>query len=176
MKHSQKKAIVLQLIKSLSDHKSWCGETHIQKAAYCLEKVTKVPIEFEFILYKHGPFSFDLRDELTVMRADGLLDIKDNPYPFGPSLTVTRAGEKILDRFPKTLGEYGEKIEFISEFLGEKGVVELERLTTALYVSTFETTEDRAVRVNALKPHISIEKAHSAVSEIDKMISSAVFN
>ena len=35
----------------------------------------EVPTGFEFILYMYGPFSFDLSDELTSIRADGLLKI-----------------------------------------------------------------------------------------------------
>lgn len=172
MNYSQQRAVIIKLIKSLTENGSWCGETHIQKASYCLKEVTKTPIEFEFILYKHGPFSFDLRDELTAMRADGLLDIEVNPYPFGPSLKVTETGIDVIRRFPKTVGEYEKKIGFISSSLGSKGVAELERLATALYVSNSEETSDRAKRVNNLKPHISVDMACKAVAEIDEMIQS----
>jgi len=172
MNYSQQRAVIIKLIKSLAENDSWCGETHIQKASYCLKEVTKTPIEFEFILYKHGPFSFDLRDELTAMRADGLLDIEVNPYPFGPSLKVTETGIDVIRRFPKTVGEYEEKINFISGFLGNKGVAELERLATALYVSIPEEAGDRAVQINSLKPHISLDLARKAVTEIDRMIQS----
>ena len=68
--------ILLQLIESLRKNGSWCGETHIQKAIYSLQQLKGVPLNFNFVLYKHGPFSFDLRDELTAMRADGLIAFK----------------------------------------------------------------------------------------------------
>ena len=67
-------AIVTRLTGRLRDQGSWCGETHLQKAMYFLQELMEVPTGFEFILYMHGPFSFDLRAELTSLRADGLLE------------------------------------------------------------------------------------------------------
>ena len=71
MNKEQERTVMLSLIRSLRENGSWCGETHIQKAAYFLKTVTAVPLKFEFILYKHGPFSFDLRDHLGNL-IDGL--------------------------------------------------------------------------------------------------------
>jgi len=41
-----------------------------------LQDLMRVPLELEFILYKHGPFSFDLRSELTSLRADELVKLE----------------------------------------------------------------------------------------------------
>jgi hypothetical protein len=172
MKPLQKKAILLKLVESLKAHESWCGETHIQKAAYCLDRLTKVPTDYQFILYKHGPFSFDLRDELTAMRADGLLDLRLNPAPFGPSLCITESGKEFIAKFPKTLAKHRRAIDFISGALGSKRVAELERLATALYVTLeekIEAPEDSADRITALKPHISISQAKDAVHEVGEL-------
>ena len=57
--------VITRLIETLRERGSWCGETHVQKAAFFLQELMEVPTRFHFILYKHGPFSFDLRDELT---------------------------------------------------------------------------------------------------------------
>ena len=64
----KQKAIILKLLDSFKKHGSWCGETHIQKSAYCLKEIAGVPLDYEFILYKNGPFSFDLRDDLFFMQ------------------------------------------------------------------------------------------------------------
>lgn len=74
MKKLQRDAILLSLINEMKAKGSWCGETHIQKATYFLQELLGVPLNFEFILYKHGPYSFDLGDEVTAMRADSLLE------------------------------------------------------------------------------------------------------
>ncbi len=80
----QRFTLLLHMIGRLIEKGSWFGETHIQKCIYFLQEYYHVPSGYEYILYKHGPFSFELRDELTVMRADGLLSLIPRP-PYGYS-------------------------------------------------------------------------------------------
>jgi uncharacterized protein YwgA len=172
MKEEQNRAVLVALINSLREEGSWCGETHIQKAAFFLKNLTKVPIDFDFILYKHGPFSFDLHDELSVMRSYGLVDLEVS-YPYGPRIVGTDMGKSLQARFPKTKAQYEKQIGFITEKLGNKGVVDLERLATAYYV-TLKTPDDdpvkRAKAIVKLKPHIYLESAKQAVLEVDGFI------
>ncbi len=172
MKRLQKVSIVIDLIKKLREKGSWCGETHIQKAIYFLQELTGVPLEFEFILYKHGPFSFDLRDELTAMRSDGLIERDVPPYPYGPGLFPTESGENIKNHFPRTVREYRDQTEFIADNLGDKSVVELERLGTALLVTKKYgelDQEKRADIIHQLKAHVPVHQALLAVRQVDQM-------
>src|SRR5712692_9118533 len=105
MRRLQRIVILADLASRLGKYGSWCGETHLQKATYFLQELGKVPLGYSFVLYKHGPFSFDLRDELTAMRADGLLELRPQP-PYGPSLVPTERASEFARRFPKTLGKY----------------------------------------------------------------------
>src|SRR5438093_5216592 len=102
MERLERDAILLSLLDSLKANGSWCGETHIQKATYFLQELVKVPLEFSFILYKHGPFSFDLSDELTAMRADSLLKIQPQGQ-YGPSLSLTEGSEQLKELFSKVV-------------------------------------------------------------------------
>jgi hypothetical protein len=173
MNPSKRRAVILNLLQSLEQKGSWCGETHIQKATYCLQEMTKTQLEFEFILYKHGPFSFDFREELTAMRADGLIDIRLNPSPFGPSLYVTDCGKSFCERFLITFEEFKRQIHFVAETLGNKKVADLERLATALYIIKKEPSGDvdeRAVIMQELKPHISSLQDISATQTMDSII------
>lgn len=172
MDRLKKAALLTQLIEELKSGGSWCGETHIQKAVYFVQHLGRVPLDYDFILYKHGPFSFDLRDELTALRADGLLKL-ESQWPYGARIVPTEQSEHIQKPYPKTLNQYGSKIKFIASKLSNKGVVELERLATALYVSNDleddAPASERAKRVVELKPHISNEDAFEAVKEVDKI-------
>ena len=146
---------------------SWCGETHVQKAAYVLQELLEVTLGFHFILYKFGPFSFDLRDELTVLRADGLLKLEPQAPPYGPRFAATDLSEDLRKRFPRTMENHGDQIEFVAEALKSKRVAELERLATALYV-TREIGNDVSVKARAdalvqQKPHVSSDEAEAAV-------------
>jgi uncharacterized protein YwgA len=168
MKRLQRDAILLSMINEMKSRGSWCGETHIQKATYFLQELLGVPLDFEFILYKHGPFSFDLSDEITAMRADSLLQYQPRD-PYGPSLFPTEESQEFLEQYPKTLKNYANKIQFVAERVGTLGVADLERLATALYVTFNENGQDisREDRITELKPHIRIDEARDAVRNVD---------
>ncbi|MHC1729697.1 MAG: hypothetical protein AB9866_27455 [Syntrophobacteraceae bacterium] len=169
----QQAAVLFELVDSLRKHESWCGETHVQKAAYFLKELYGVPLSVNFILYKHGPFSFELRDSLTELRADGLLVLQPQP-PYGPRLNVTQLGRSIKDRFPKTLKRYRVFIEQVAETFGGKGVSQLECLATALYVTRTldqaKSVKNRAIELKEIKPHIPLSDAQTAIQEIDIML------
>lgn len=169
--------VVLSLIEKLDLYGSWCGETHIQKSLYFLQEMLGVPTGYDFILYKHGPFSFDLKDELGVMRANMIIKLKSQPYPYGPSLYPGEAAERLKELYPKTTKEYERQIEFIARKLSRFRVTELERLATALYVTLEEgmnkSLQARAMRIVELKPHIIINEAASAVEEVDSLMAEA---
>ena len=177
MKKMHRDAVLLSLIKEMKTNGSWCGETHIQKATYFLQELLEVPMSFEFILYKHGPYSFDLSDEVTAMRADSLLEYKTR-HPYGPSLFPTREGQEFLGQYPKTLSKYAKRVQFIAEKIGTMGVAELERLATALYVTLNEKEEgkSREIWITELKRHIKIDEATEAVRKVDAMIREAKEN
>lgn len=174
MKRLQRDAVILSLIENLRAKGSWCGETHIQKATYFIQELLGVPLEFEFVLYKHGPYSFDLSDELTAMRADALLKLQPQLPPYGPSFSHTIGSKLIKKRYPKTLKKYNPMVRFIADKLGDKGVTELERLATALYVTrkinTDNSIESRAQCIHKLKPHVSLDEARDAIRVVDIFI------
>lgn len=155
---------------------SWCGETHIQKATFFLQDLLGVDAGFEFILYRHGPFSFDLRDELSSMQADDLLELAVKREGYGPTYVPTAFSETFLERFPKTTARYMRQIKFVADELSDKGVAELERLATAFFIADREGISQvgrRAQRLVELKPHISLPEARSACQQVDSLIERA---
>ena len=173
MERDQQTALILDLIDNLLSKGSWCGETHIQKAAFFLQKLLGVPTDYEFILYRHGPFSFDLRDEITDFRALGLLKLQPMPMPYGPTLRETENATELIRRFPVTVGRFRDRIELVAECLGNKRVAELERLATALYVTLdakSAPTEDRAAKIGEIKPRVPYDLALAAVREVDSIV------
>lgn len=167
----QREAILLSLIEKLKDCGSWCGETHIQKATYFLQELLNVPLGLDFILYKHGPFSFDLKDELNIMQSDMIL--KSVPQdPYGSSLYPGETSNQIKESYPALIRQYEDLISFIAQKLNNKGVAELEKLATALYVTkneeSDESVEKRSEIIISIKPHVSIEDAKEAVKNVDR--------
>lgn len=177
MSRVKRGALLTRLIDKMEENGSWCGETHIQKAVYVAQEIVDLPTGYEFILYKHGPFSFDLRDELTALRADKVVELEPR-WHYGPGIVNTQGASGIQKLYPKTLGKYADKIEFVSKAIGAKDVAELEKLTTALYVRKKErgtrlSGEEAAREIIKLKPHISNREAISAVNEVDNVMREA---
>jgi hypothetical protein len=173
MDRLKRAAIITSLIESLRERNSWCGETHVQKTALFLQELMEVPLGFEFILYKHGPFSFDLRDELTSYRADELI-VLEPQWPYGPRIATTSRSSYIQGINSKTLAQYKSCISFVAEKFANKGVADLERLATAYYLTqraeAGTSVAKRAKEITEVKPHISKEDAQAAVKDVDQII------
>ena len=175
MNRLQKAAILLSLVESLGKKGSWCGETHVQKATYFLQELLNVPLEYDFILYKYGPYSFDMDSELTQLQGDDFLRLVSQPLPYGPSLKPGLASEELRKRFPKTIKKYNSKTKFIAKKLGPKQVSELERLATALFVTKEygRNEKERAKHLCSLKPHVNLKDAEEAIQFVDSLADEA---
>lgn len=176
MERLNRAAIISQLIGRLREAGSWSGETHVQKAVYLMQDLLEVPTDYHFILYKHGPYSFDLSDELTSLRGDELLELQSQAPPYGPRYAVTALGRKLRMAYPKTLSRYECAINGVAAAIGSQTIGELERLATALFVTKrladqhSGSLKSRAALLNKLKPHVSIETATNVVEKVDSLI------
>ncbi|MEG3056219.1 MAG: hypothetical protein RQM90_09140 [Methanoculleus sp.] len=121
MKQIQRDRLLFELIDELTNYGSWCGETHIQKATYFLEAMMGIPLGFPYVLYKHGPFSFDLSDELASMRADALLEWEIKPEPYGNALKTTDVSAGLKARVPRTLASTGLRYPLLPKSSGRAG-------------------------------------------------------
>jgi uncharacterized protein YwgA len=161
MKPMARTAVVTRLRDELDARGSWAGETHLQKALYFLQEGAGVPLDFDFTLYKFGPFSFDVREELASYRAKGYMGIVAQP-PYGPRLTTTESGHSLQSRFPKTLQRFDPQVQAVASLLGDKGVGDLERLGTALLFQRElpqRDDEEIAELVCQVKPHVKYSRA-----------------
>ncbi len=157
---------------------SWCGETHLQKAVYFLKEVFRAPIDFEYILYKYGPFSFELRDELTEMRACSLFDLMVKEAGYGPSYVPTPKGGEFLEKHQGTISDNLQSIDEISEILSDKGVKELEGMATALWIIRNEKAVGQDLdaitkKVTKYKPQINADDARKSAELTLQIISDA---
>jgi len=176
MNRMQRAAVIVSLIEALKAEDSWCGETNVQKACFFLQELAGVPLDLEFVLYKYGPYSFALTDELTAMRANSMLSLLVRDRKYGPCYVPGELAGSLLERYPKTVGKYEKHIQFVAQRLGRKRVADLERVATALYVRKElgdASVNERARKINLLKPHVSLPEAQAAVKEVDAMSNEA---
>jgi len=165
--------LILNLALALKANGSWAGETHIQKSAYFLNDLLKVPTGVDFILYKHGPFSFELRELLTDMEALQFIKWNSQP-PYGPSINEGQLSSLLQAKFSNQADQYKTQIEFVADHLGQHNVASLERLATALYITKKGFVgASRVGKIVELKPHVSVLLAEKAVEEFDRIQSEA---
>ena len=172
MNKGQRYALLLSLANEMQRRGSWCGETHIQKGTFLLQELFESDIDYEFILYKHGPFSFDLHEDLIGMQADGLLEPVVRDVRYRPTFIATGDASEFLTRFPRTIERNKKGMVGVAKFLGKKGIAELERLATALYIKRQDDSdlESRAKKLIRIKPHIQLLDAREATREIDELV------
>ena len=167
LKEKERRTLICHLIEQMRKAGSWAGQTQIQKSVVFLQDLLGVPMGYDFVLYKHGPFSFDLRSELAIMRIRLQLGLEPNLW-YGPSFTLGVWGEKALE-FPTA---YDDAIEFVAKEISVKDTRSLERISTAFFLKAkHQSRSDRqtAAEINRLKPHISIPQALQAIEEVGEL-------
>ena len=177
MNESQRMALLILLDREMLSKGSWCGETHLQKATFLLQDLAGVDLGFDFVLYRHGPFSFDLRDQLSATLANGLLCLQVKQLGYGPAYVPTEFSETFLERFPKTTERHIEQVKFIAGELGDMNVGALEKLATAFFLTEHENDQGLKARAEKLvqtKPHISYQDAIKACEDADAMVERAM--
>lgn len=174
MSNLEQSSLILSLAVALKQNGSWAGETHIQKGGYFLTNLLAVPTGVNFILYKHGPFSFELRELLTDMEALGFIKWNSVP-PYGPSISEGQFAAQLRAKFAGLATQYEPQVNFVARHLGHRNVANLERLATALYV-TEEGYQgpSRVTRIVELKPHVEVLLAEKAVEEFERIKDAAV--
>jgi hypothetical protein len=171
LSYSSRCALVIELARKLRSRGSWAGETHLQKAFYILQDLSKSNFGYKFVIYKHGPYSFDLNNELGAMRAANIVEFEFTREGYGPTIVPTPFGERVRAANMENVETFEPLLDFISEWFGASDVRHLEKIATAYYVTKKNPRDpaiERAKKLNALKPHIDIRTAEDAVRIVDE--------
>ncbi len=166
MDEKQRFAIICMIVEKLNRHDSWCGETHIQKAAYLAEAFFKIPLRYNFILYRYGPYSSRLSYDLVGMELDNYLIRKVT----SPGATYNLSLPEEVISLP---GKQKKQLDFIATAFGKKGVADLERLSTAFWV--IENYQDKSMKeqakiLSSIKMHVPLDKAFSELEKMKEII------
>ncbi len=171
LSYSLKCVVILDLIKRLRDNGSWCGETHVQKAMFIAQDLANANFGYKYIMYKHGPYSFDLTNELAGMRAAKIIDFEFRRAEYGPSIFMTAFGDRIYSLHEEEIQRFKKINGFVADWLSASDVKHLERLATAYFITSKNPRMpvlERAKKINLLKPHVDIISAEEAVRTVDQ--------
>ena len=176
MNYFERHALLASLINQMQDNKSWTGRTHIQKSVYFLQNLLNVPLKLPFLLYKYGPYSFELDAELQEMYNYGALQFDSIPSTYGSGYMLGPSSKDLLKRFGKYVKKHKNEINFVASKISPRGIFELERLGTAMYVSTTpeevkwnKTKKQRIKRICQLKPHLKSNEVQEALDEFEEI-------
>jgi len=170
MPYSVRCTFIIELAKRLRSKGSWCGETHIQKAMFIAQDLAKNSLGYKFIMYKYGPYSFDLKEDLAAMRASELIEFEFPREEYGPRIVRTKLGKLIYEANKDEIRRFDKLIDFVASWLATSNTKELERLATAYFVTKKNPRgplPQRAKRLNDLKPHVGLVEAEEALKLID---------
>jgi hypothetical protein len=137
---------------------------------YILQDLSKSNFGYKFVIYKHGPYSFELNNELAAMRSANILEFQFPKEGYGPSIAPTKFGEKVLSVNEENIGGYLPAVEFLADWFSKSDVRHLEKVATAYYVTMKNPrvpAMERAKRLSSLKPHVDIHAAEEAVRIVD---------
>lgn len=173
---SSRGAVVCLLVKDMRDKGSWAGETHVQKSTLFLQEMLGVQMGYRFALHLHGPYSFDLSEELAHMQAIRVLMTEPRPG-YGVSFNLGKWGKNAIAAFKD--GEQkrlDDAIAFVAERISRRNTRALERISTAFFLKKKypkKTASEIAELINRLKPHISVKASLVAIDEVERLKAAA---
>ncbi|MGO8670800.1 MAG: hypothetical protein ACLQVD_05475 [Capsulimonadaceae bacterium] len=162
-----KHAYILETVEALKKHGSWCGKTHVQKTLFLLQQLQDESVPFQYVFYKHGPYSFEVESEIEQMKSYGAINIEP-VAGYGVVINPDRNADYIRRKGDLST-EMKVAIEALCQYTGPMGVAELERVSTSAWVRFRENIRDPdavATRIHTLKPHISPEEARKADANV----------
>jgi uncharacterized protein YwgA len=158
-----KHAFILEVVEALTRHHGWCGKTQVNKSLYLLEDLARLQVPFQFVLYKHGPYSFEIESSTEEMKSYDAIQIQPLGG-YGVSIAASENADYVRGKFKITDSDK-VVIERLCQWTAPKGVADLEKIATAVWVRKNDgLTEPSAIaeKVHELKPHISVGEALKA--------------
>ena len=172
----KKNALTIKLI-SEWNKKADCHASRItiQKLCYLAEAIG-MPLNYKFDVYKYGPYSQDLFEQIDDMISYELLtvdcpdiDDKDNISLY----SITEIAEELLESCSNLLMQYDAKVNSLVDRFKDMSIRDLELFSTIHYYHTAYNGYYREIDKDRLK-QLTIDKVVSAMkdkfkqNEIDK--------
>lgn len=149
---SRQSELALSAIAALNDVGRGESRTHIHKLLFFAQRWGIVDETFPYSLYLHGPYSYDLDQELLELEAFERVQKFRDPAGYGARYKVD--GIEVM-----------EQLKRLAQWLGPKSTRSLEALATAEYVDEADASRCLAA-VREVKPHLTEAEVRAAVDEV----------
>jgi hypothetical protein len=170
----ERQALLLALLDILRADGSWCGDPRLERVAFPLQELLEVPFPYQYHLSYTAPSSTEFGQELTGMYTGYLIDLEPHPEFIDPDLPPTQLAAKIVAKQQLVVDRYIDRMRFLAAKVQGKSLLELGKLTTALFVSRRccppgAGVEERARRVHEIRPQIPFDEAVAIVRAVDTL-------
>lgn len=171
MDRLSKAVLITELLDRMRDNGSLATALHMQKGMYFLQEMREVPLGYDFVVYRYGSFSFELKDELLQLRGEGILEWVFHSPKYSPGLASTQFSKELRNELPKFLARHDDSLTFVAENIGPMKGKQLEQVSTAFYFFTkgVERDEKVAREVCKVKTHIPPDEALESARHIRKV-------
>ena len=129
------------------------GRTTIQKLCYFSESIG-VPLSYKFSVYKYGPYSQELFEQIDDMVIYGFLIDKHSESDHQDKISlysITELAEELLTSYNDFLTTYEERLCLLVEYFKDMTLRELELLSTMHYYYTANNGYYRGVDKEEIK-------------------------
>ena len=156
-----KLAIITTLVR---DSPIALGRTGLMKCLFFLKILENVPLPYNFRLYTYGPFDSHVLEDLQYAELLGAIKSTLVSYPggYGYRFEAGPNAEDIERRAANSVGKYREKIDLILSQFGRRSAIDLEMVSTLIYIDRSFTSKGKKVELSVLarsvhdvKPHLS---------------------
>lgn len=163
--------LIVELVRRLNESDSWTGSTHLQKCIFFFQYLFKVPMGYRFVIYHYGPFSFELDEELALLRIRGWLEISPEPG-YGVHY---RPGKEAPNIESGTVCNHEDELNIVARLLGGLSVKQVELLATTYYVVNGLDGRERDLntafqKIHQLKPHFKEGEIEEGYRQLEELI------
>ncbi len=153
-------------IKLIVDRLEDTGKTKLQKILYFTQEAIGAPLQYRFRMHHYGPFSQDVEDDISFMKAIGYLDVQLDSTGFGYHI---RSASDHLPAWDDEMLGYKDKMTNVIGKLGVLHVNDLELWATIHFVQQLlnEPTRESVIEnVRRLKPRFTAEQIGAAYDQL----------
>lgn len=162
MTNEQRYLLTIALIKRLG----YAGKIQLQKLIYFLQEQLGLELGYVFRMHHYGPYSEDLDDDLSILKAGGYISITPDDQGYGFHIKAEEQPEKEWGSLPK---EMLERVAQIVTLFQEYDSSALELRATIHFVQKrliAKPKEDVVSLVRELKPRFTDSQIGAAYDEL----------
>ncbi len=165
---------VSDVVGALRENGSWTAESHVQKCIYMVKELFDAEVPFCFVPYKHGPYSFELRDEIGRLLSARVL-VSEPARPYGPRIRSRSDSAHLRRQLERVNHGLSEEIVFVAGKIGEMPASDVGLLATGILVlkeqDTLEvSSQESLIRFRCLKPAVEEETCIKYIGKARRLL------